>query len=490
MPEQKTEGVLKKSIRGGTWLTFGYVVQKCIGLVSFLILARLLTPAEFGIMAIILIVPKFLESVTDTGFGAALIQKAENIECYLNPTWTLRILKTMCLALLIAVFSPVIASFFHSEAALLAIRWSGIFIIIQSLSNIGETFFFKDLDFKKIFWRNIIREVAFVAAALLTVAFTKTYWVLFSANLAAYAAQALSTYFLSPYRPRFSFQFRPLWELVHYSKWIISQRWLVQVYNLIENVTVARLTPVSAVGLYSKAKSLSAILPVFVSGTLGMVSFPAYAKLQEEKEKIKDGFEKSLDILFFFTIPVMALVFACGGRLITIFLGGNWLPMLPVLELMTLFFTLSGINELAVSVFNATGAPKKQTYHGMVKFLATALTIIPLTATYGIVGTAISLLIGGVMLLILNLAGLKKMSLISTKALLNALVVPITLSVLLWVTVALSGKVVTALPTVPFIAVVGGSGITYLLLTYLAGQMLSYGPYKTIRMVVKSSLGK
>lgn len=481
-----TEGVLHKSIHGGMWLTAGYVVQKCIGLGSFFILARLLTPAEFGTMAIILIAPKFLESVTDTGFGTALIQKTEHIEQYLNPTWTLRLLKAIVLALLIAAFSPLIAPFFNSETALLAIALSGVFIVIQGFSNIGETYFFKNMDFKKLFWRNVIRESAFVAAALVAITVTRSYWALFAANLAAYAAQASSTYILSSYRPRLSFAFRPLLELVPYSKWIVGQRFLMQAYILLENATVARLTSASAVGLYSKAKSLGALIPVFLSSTLCIVSFPAYAKLQEEKDKVTDGFAKSMDVLFFFTVPVLALIFAGGGKLIAILLGENWLPMLPALQLLTLFFALNSINELAASVFNATGSPKKQTSHSAVRFLATALTIIPLTTAYGIVGAACSLLIGGAVLFVLNFWSLRRMSLVSAATLVRTLSLPLILSLVLWGTVTLWRESIIGLGVAPFIALVLLGAAAYLLITYLVGRWCNVGPYRTLRLIATS----
>ena len=78
------EGVLKKSIESGKWMTLGYIFQKIIGLFSFLILARLLAPADFGVIAIVLLLPKFLQSTTETGLTSAVIQKGGDIKKYLN----------------------------------------------------------------------------------------------------------------------------------------------------------------------------------------------------------------------------------------------------------------------------------------------------------------------------------------------------------------------------------------------------------------------
>ena len=482
------EGVLTKSIRGGKWLTLGYLIQKLIGIFSFLVLARLLEPSDFGVIAIILIIPKFLEAATDTGFGASIVQREGDIEKFLNPIWTIGIVKSLLIAGLIFLFGPLIASFFHLEQAVFAIRLGGLFILIQNLANIGEIFFFKELDFKKVFIRNTSRELSYSLTALALVVFWHSYWILVIATLVAYTTQAVSTYILHPYRPKLSFRFKNLIGLISYGKWIVSQRWLNQFYNLLENTTVARITSVESVGFYSKAKSVGGMIPVFLSSTLGIISFPAYSKIQEEKDKIKEGFIRSLDVLFFFTVPIIILLFAAGGRLITIFLGENWLPMLGALQILVIFFTLNGVNELSVSVFNAVDRPKKQASFSAVRFFSTALIIIPLTFKFGILGAAVSLLAGSTILIALNIVSLKNMSLVSLRKALGSLTLPAAIAIIFLALATFWRQGVAVLPAPIFIALIALSGLVYLGLIYLAGQWYNYGPYQTIKLILKNIL--
>ena len=115
--ETPGSGVLQKSITSGKWLTAGYIIQRGISLVSFFILARLLTTADFGIVAYVLLVPKFLQATTETGFSSAAIQKDGDIKRYLNPIWTVGVIKGFVIALLIFAIGPLIARWLNVEGA-------------------------------------------------------------------------------------------------------------------------------------------------------------------------------------------------------------------------------------------------------------------------------------------------------------------------------------------------------------------------------------
>src|SRR3989338_2958466 len=103
---------LKKSIEGGKWMFINSVSQKAISFLSFLILARLLAPADFGMLTILLIVPNFIILAYATGFEAALIQKKEDPTPYLNSVWTFNVLKSFTVFIIIFFSAPLIASFF------------------------------------------------------------------------------------------------------------------------------------------------------------------------------------------------------------------------------------------------------------------------------------------------------------------------------------------------------------------------------------------
>ena len=444
----KNEGVLSKSIKGGKWLTIGYTIQKLLSLASFIVLARFLRPADFGVMAIILAIPKFLESATDTGFGSSIIQKEGEITRYLNPIWTIGVIKSIIIMALVFISGPYIANFFQTEVAVLAIQLGGVFIVIQNLFNIGETFLFKEMDFKKIIIRNVLRDIVYILVGISIALFWKSYWALFFATIASYATQTISTYFLHPYRPRLSLSFGKLKDLFNYSKWIIGQTWITQLYGLMETSILARLTNITSLGLYTKAKNMAAIAPGFIGPTIQTISFPAYSKIQKDTEKINEGLIKSMQIVSFLLIPATSLILLAGGKIILIILGQDWLGMTNILRVMLIFFFIAVINDILYSLFNAIGYPDKQVKVNLIKIIITLPLLIYFTSKFGAIGASFALLVGIVPITALNLLNVARLTKARVRDILGTIIIPLVASIILVIPALIYKDYVLQLPAI------------------------------------------
>lgn len=485
LPTIEQPGVLQKSIHGGKWLTIGYILQRAVGFVSFFVLARLLTPADFGIVAIMLLVPKLLQSATEPGFATAAIQKTGDVKKYLNPIWTIGILKSALIAVVVWFMAPFIAHLLNAEQAVNAIRWGGLFILVQNLSNIGELFLFRDLFFKRVVARNAIRDISYTIIAIAGALLWHSYTALIFATFASYAFQSISTYFLHPYRPRLTFNFKPLKDLYHYSKWVVGQGWLDQVYGFAEQSVVTRLGGVTNIGLYSKAKNMASVPTGFLSPVISTVSFSAYARIKDEPEKIREGFMKSLEIIFFLLIPITILILYAGGKLILILLGTVWLPMTNPLRVLLIYYFIGSINDLCNTLLNALGYPKKEVQYNFIKVLVTLLLLIPLTLWGGTTGAALAVLAGTIPTLVLNLAATVRYINIPLKKILKAVLVPLIASALTAAPCIVFKNVLLALPTSLFIIATAAAGLLYCGCIFFAGTLFNRGPYKTVRLIVE-----
>ena len=178
------EGTLKKSIEGGKWIFLNTFFQKLISAVSFFVLARLLLPQDFGIVAIIFIVPGLIDLILSPDFSTAIVQNREDPYRYLNQIWTFNLYKSAVAAILIFLGAPFIAEFFNAPEAINAVRLSSLIIIIPALANPAQIFFFKNIDLKKIFIRDILAVVTYSSVAIILALFLKSFWALFIGNAA------------------------------------------------------------------------------------------------------------------------------------------------------------------------------------------------------------------------------------------------------------------------------------------------------------------
>lgn len=479
------EGVLGKSIRSGQWLSIGYIIQKALGLISFIILARLLKPADFGIVAIVLMLPKLIESATDTGFSAAIIQKEGDIKHYLDPIWTIGIIKSIIILIITFITGPFVAKYFQTETTTLAIQLGGIFIVIQNLSNIGETYLFKELDFKKIMIRNILKDATYIIVGICIVIIWKSYWALFFATMASYITQTISTYFLQSYRPKISFSFHKLKDLINYSKWIIGQGWLNRLYSFLETSIIARLTNPASLGLYGKAKNMASVIPGFIGPTIRMISFPAYSKIQNNTEKINEGLIKSLQIICFLLVPATALIIFGAEKIILILLNKDWIQMTSILQIMLIYYFFSTIAETANSIFNAVGHPEKQVKIDTLKTLVTIPLIFFLTSQFGIVGTGLALVTGILPVVILNIYSIMQLTKIHLLDILSTLTTPLISTILIAIpAIVYKTYLLQMSPPLLLLSVIL-AGILYLFIIYFTDKLWNKGPYKTIMLIIK-----
>ena len=280
------EGTLKKSIEGGKWIFLNTFFQKLISAASFFVLARLLLPHDFGIIAILFIVPSLMELFLSPDFSTAIIQKREDPYRYLNQIWTFNLCKSALAAILIFFGASFIAEFFGVNEAVNAIRLSSFIIIIPALANPAQIFFFKNIDFKKIFIRDILAAVAYSSVAIILAFFLKSFWALFAGNAAQLAIASATTYSLHPFRPKISFGLKRLFGLWNYIKWLYGQGLVNRIVPSLENGLVAKMTNANQLGLFNRAKNLVSIPVSPFYNIIQRITFPAYARLQNSYEKI------------------------------------------------------------------------------------------------------------------------------------------------------------------------------------------------------------
>lgn len=141
----------RKVTKGAFWVTVSGICSKGLGIISSIILARLLLPSDYGLLAISTAIVSMMQGLTTTGFSSALIQKQEKPEDFLNTAWTFELVKYFVLFLILFFFAPFFALFFKEPAAVAVLRVISFSLIFQGLTNIGIIYFRKKLDFKKQF---------------------------------------------------------------------------------------------------------------------------------------------------------------------------------------------------------------------------------------------------------------------------------------------------------------------------------------------------
>ncbi len=387
------ETLSHKVKRGSLWIFLSRGIGQLTRLINVVILARLLSPSDFGLMGIAGITMGVIEVITNPGFREALIQRKGDIKEYLDAAWTISILRGLVLFCIIFLLAPYVALFFESPKAESVIRVVSFTVLFHSLTNVGVIYFIKDLDFRKQFIFDLSMTISNVLVAIPLAYVLGNVWALVFGLLSGAAAKSLVSYIIHPYRPSFTLNLESVKELFNYGKWITSSNILVLLLNKGDSALVGKLLGTSALGFYQVAFNFSTIPATEISEATYKLTFPAYSQLQDNIERLKKGYLKILRFTSFISAPLAAGIFIMAPDFVRIFLGDKWTPAVSCIQVLSLWGFVRSVSSTTGPLFQAVGRPDLITKLVFVRFIIMAALIYPFSSNWGIAGTAMSVLL-------------------------------------------------------------------------------------------------
>jgi O-antigen/teichoic acid export membrane protein len=415
-----------------------------------------------------------LEAFTQTGFEAALVQKKENVESYLDTAWTISAIRGTVLFFILFFFAPLMAKFFNSPQATMIIRVISISALLSGFKNVGLIFFQKELEFDKQFLFEFSSILVDLSVSI-TLAFTlRNVWALVWGGLAASFVRLFMSYLIHPYRPRLSLARKELQELFGFGKWLLGSGVLVFLVTQGDDLFVGKVLGPAALGLYQMAYLISNLPATEISRTMAQVAFPAYSKLQDDLPKLKDSYLKALHLTAFFSIPLAMGIFVLAPDFTKVFMGEKWMPMVPAIKVLAFAGLIRSIAATTGPILYGIGKPRIDTIWQTIRLVVLATIIYPLTLRWGILGTSIAVLCSisvstfGFSLGVIRITkcGLYNFGRTLILPALNSLIMTVVL-IILKSNIKLTGFF-------PLILLVGVGTLIYFLITKLLGRFFHY----------------
>jgi len=386
------ESLDNRAIKSGRWVIASRIIQQVFYLIRTIVLARLLSPHDFGLFGIALLTLSMLDTFSQTGFRQALIQKKENTTPYLDTAWTIGVIRAFIIAFILFIVAPYVAAFFKTEQAVSILRVIGLAILFRSLTNIAVVYFEKELKFHKYFVYEIAGSVVDLVVAVGAALMFRSVWALVFGRLAGNFTRCVTSYVIDPYRPRFCLDRAKAKELFGFGRWVLGSGILVFLITQGDDIVVGKLIGATALGFYQMAYLVSNLPATEITYVISQVTFPAYSMVQDNMPRLKEAYLRVLRVAAFFSFLPAVLLFALAGDLTQVFLGSKWMPMVPAMKVLVLCGVVRAIGATTGPVFQAVGRPRIITKLTTVKFAVLAVLIFPLTVKFGILGTSFALL--------------------------------------------------------------------------------------------------
>lgn len=372
------------------------ITNRILTFVKIAVLARILTPNQFGVFGIASLLLAFLEILTETGINVILIQTHEKIDKYLDSAWIVSIIRGIIIFLIILLSAPFVASFFKTPDALNIILLISLSPLIKGFINPAEVTFKKDLKFNYEFWFRTTLYFTDGLIAIITALITHSVYSLVFGLLAGSILEViLSFVFIKPI-PKLSFNPTYIKEIFHKGKWVTAY----SIFNYFgengDNIIVGRILGAFPLGLYQMAYKISYIPISEISDVVNIVIFPVYSKIAEERRRLLSAFWKTTGIISLLAILVGGIIFLFPSQIITIFLGPQWISTVTVLKILTIYGVLRAALGSSSALFLALGKQSYVTVMTFIRFITLILTIYPLVLRYGLIGAGISALLSAI----------------------------------------------------------------------------------------------
>ncbi|QCC50357.1 lipopolysaccharide biosynthesis protein [Halapricum salinum] len=486
-----TGDLATRTARSGVWLSVTNISQRVLELVALLVLARLLSPAAFGLIGVALLILTGLERFSQLGFTSALIQNREDdVDRYLDTAWTLQIARGFLLAAVLFVVAGPAAQFFGAPEVEPIIQVIAVVPILQGLENPGVVYFQKDLEFHKQFVHLSSTTLVYVAVTI-TLAFAwGNVWALVVGRVLAEISNLLVSFVVHDYRPRPSFDREAAGEMFGFGKWIFASGIVYFLADEGDDFVVGALLGTTALGFYRLSYRLALTPATEVTGVIGTVMFPAYSKLQDDVAAVREAYFRTLQLVTAFTFPAGVGVFVVAPPFVEAILGPQWIPMIPALQILAVYGLLLSMAGSFGPVWLAMGRPDFAAKIGAVRVIVMAVLIVPATTEYGLVGTGAAVVAAfGLGALPLDLLISRRLLDMRLRRFFREVSYPIvaagTMGAVVW---AVRETVVVDSPLVELLGLVALGGIVYLLVAAVLVRVAGWEIEQNVRSV-GSALG-
>lgn len=347
-----------KTIAGMLWSSIGKFGAMGLSFIANLILSRLLLPEHFGCIGMLYIFIAISQAFIYGGLATALIQKKDvkPIDYTTVFYWNL-VVSILCMGVLYFA-APAIARFYAMPELSTLLRVQSLMLLVCSFSAVQSTILQKTLRFKSLAIRNIISTACGVTVAVIMAYKGFGVWSLVANGLVSGVVSVFLLWNMSSWRPTFEFSFQSFKFLFSFGGLILVSSVVETLYTHIQGLIIGKLYSADKMGYYSQARKLEEIPTMALSSIVNDVSYPVFAKLQDDKEQLVRGLRKNLKSITYLNFPLMVLLILIAQPLIHLLYTEKWDGTVLYFQILCVGSMVYTLNTLNVNVVKSLGKGK------------------------------------------------------------------------------------------------------------------------------------
>lgn len=390
-----------KLATGVAWLGSAKLVINLLALSSTIILARLLTPGDFGLVAIVLALLAIIESVTDLSLAASLIHHHKPTELHYHTAWSLGLVRGAVLALIFALIAPFVSDFYH-DSRLTPVMWTiAVSIFISGFKNPKVVILTRELIFWQEFVMSVSQKVLGFTVGVLCAWYLKSYWALVAGTVASQVTGTIVTFIVVRYRPKLSFKHvREIWS---FSIWLTLGKIINTLNWKFDHLLIGSYLGQKTLGIYSVGDNLAGLPTREAIQPLESTLFPGFRTIANDPSRLRAAYTSAQSLITTLALPLGVGFALISHSLVLLLMGEKWLPIIDVIQVISCVYVLQTMGSQVHPLAMALGKTKTLFNRDLFSFVIRIPLIVAGLYLGGLMGVVLARTVSGGITLIINM---------------------------------------------------------------------------------------
>lgn len=371
--------ITDRAIKSVKWSGLGGLLPRLITPISTLILATLLSPADFGIVAVCMAVINFAQIIVEMGIGKAIIQRQVDVSAAASIAFILNMALAVTMCSVVWLLAPLLESAYGIPELTSPLRFVSFALVLSGLISIPTALLTREMSFRRLFFVAALPQIVNACISVSIAIYRADYWALLIGYLSGNIVHAIAIWVACPWRPKLIMNIELTRSIMQFSSWILISNLLTWLFLYADNLLVGYFLGADALGVYSLGFNLSNLVPGMVVSTLAAVAYPAFSALQINTADVGESLMKLHALVAAVIFPIAFGFSAVASEVVHLLYGEKW-PGLPMVILfMSIMPGLSHLWSLNADAFRAVGRPD-------IWMKAAALTLVVLMPLLIVIG--------------------------------------------------------------------------------------------------------
>lgn len=364
----------EKTAKGLSWGFVDNFVGTGITAVVSIILARILSPAEFGLVGMVAIFISLANSLMDSGFSGALIRKKDVGEKDLNTVFYTNLTFSLILYGLLYLSAPWVSEFLNTPELTTLLRVLALSVVIISFTQVQKVIFIRKIDFKTQAIVSLIASLISAAVSIWMALKGYGVWALVAQQLSKQASVSLFFWIFSSWHPGFVFSIKSFKEMFNFGSKLLACSIISVIWNEIYSLVIGKMYNPVAVGLYTRADKFKTLVTSNIGQVVQRVGYPVLSSISEDPQRQVRVYRKVVRVTVLLSSTLVFGLAACADAMVEVLIGAKWLGCVPYIRILAFSGVFLPLILSSVNVFNANG---KSNITLLLEIIKTALATIP-----------------------------------------------------------------------------------------------------------------